>query len=213
VIPPATYNVPRLSLPHLGADRHGSTIPLIISTGHEDENDLQTRSQPTHTSERMHPKHRLGVSSFALDTSTKLIGKNSPEGILYSGGRDGQVIAHELGAPLKQRSRAYGSGPEGKGKVNSWEAITGWNETDDETEEDDKGAIHSSELPFENTWELDTSLGEPSLVSAILCHVLKIRLKSGRRNYRSDNPYKVILIGLMIYFCATSTELVNIFFI
>ncbi|PVG01194.1 hypothetical protein CPB86DRAFT_805384 [Serendipita vermifera] len=66
-------------------------------------------------------------------------------------------------ATLKQRSRAYGSGPEGKGKANSWEAITGWNETDEETDEEDKRAISSSELPFENAWGLDTSSGEPSL--------------------------------------------------
>ena len=38
-----------------------------------------------------YPRHRLGVASLALDTSTKLVGRAACEGILYSDGRDGLV--------------------------------------------------------------------------------------------------------------------------
>ena len=43
------------------------------------------------------PRYRLGVSCLALDTSTQLVGRGAPEDMLYVGGRDGLVIAWDLG--------------------------------------------------------------------------------------------------------------------
>ena len=40
-----------------------------------------------------HPRHRLGVASLALDTSTQLVGRAAFEGILYSDGKDGLVMS------------------------------------------------------------------------------------------------------------------------
>ncbi|KAG8844739.1 hypothetical protein FRB91_002351, partial [Serendipita sp. 411] len=134
VLAPPTYTVPRLVLPKLGADRHGSTIPLLIPATHEGDKESLVGSLNASNSGNSssnndkngstaapsvvvveHPQHRLGISSLALDTTTRLSGNITPEGILYSGGRDGQVIAHELGAPLKQRTKPYGVNADGKG--------------------------------------------------------------------------------------------------
>ncbi|EIW77695.1 WD40 repeat-like protein [Coniophora puteana RWD-64-598 SS2] len=52
-----------------------------------------------------HPRHRLGVMALALDTTTALEGSDGPEGILYTGGRDGMVVAWDLGLPLRKRSQ------------------------------------------------------------------------------------------------------------
>lgn len=202
VIPPPTQPIPRLVLPKPGADRHGSTTPLLIQQSSADKENLvnfdnledviELSTPPTSTLDitqtqanqlnnnsvgmtgsLAHPRHRLGVTSFALDTSTMLSGKTRPEGILYSGGRDGMVIAHELGASLKQRSKPYGSE---KVPGRSWEAITGWRDhyeydqdhdldTDADGELHGHGGSHGSSIPFEDSWELDLSTGEPTVVS------------------------------------------------
>ena len=52
-----------------------------------------------------HPRHCLGVAAIALDTSTLLAGRSTPEGILYTGGRDGLVAGWELGMPMTKRRR------------------------------------------------------------------------------------------------------------
>ena len=166
VIPPPAQSVPRLRLPRLGADRHGSTTPLFITS----TLDIPTPSTTNvEFGLQLHPKHRLGITSFALDTTTRLSGKPTPEGILYSGGRDGQVLAHELGAPLKQRSKAYGVGSDGKGPARSWEAITGWGDPEESIEEEQAGESRA-EIPFENTWELDPVVKEPALVWSLLIY-------------------------------------------
>lgn len=58
---------------------------------------------------RKHPQHVLPVSSLALDATTVLGGPNSdgmrPQGILYTGGRDGLVGAWELGLEMQPRER------------------------------------------------------------------------------------------------------------
>lgn len=161
MIPPPAQSVPRLVLPRLGADRHGSTTPLLVFTSPEGDATVSVAGPDQQYS---HPRHRLGISSFALDTSTRLSGKTSPEGILYSGGRDGQVIAHELGAALKHRSKPYGINPERKAVGKSWEAITGWREIEGYGE-DEQDASSTPDIPYENAWEIDSSPGEPSLVS------------------------------------------------
>jgi hypothetical protein len=105
VIPPPVQTVLRLLLPRLGADRHGGTTPLLISASPGSDPTMYV-TVPDH--QYTHPKHWLGISSFALDTSTRLSGKTNLESILYSGERGGQVLAHELGVALKHRSKPYG---------------------------------------------------------------------------------------------------------
>lgn len=165
VIPPPTQSVPRLRLPRLGADRHGSTTPLFITAQSDiTAEPLISSNSQVEFGHQLYPKHRLGITSFALDTTTRLSGRLTPEGILYSGGRDGQVLAHELGASLKQRSKPYGIGSDGRGSAKSWENITGWADPDEGIEEEQEEGI-KAEIPFENAWELDSSVKEPSLVS------------------------------------------------
>lgn len=168
VIPPPAQSVPRLVLPKLGADRHGSTTPLFITASSEKITDLSTPPlSNVESGVHLHPKHRLGITSFALDTSTRLSGKPTPEGILYSGGRDGQVLAHELGISLKQRSKPYGIGSDGKGPIKSWEAITGWGDLEENIEEEQVAGNETS-ISFEDSWELDPAVKEPSSVSILL---------------------------------------------
>lgn len=131
-----------------------------------------------------HPRHRLGVSSLALDTSTILAGRGSSEGILYSGGRDGLIISWDLGIPMKKRKPREGD--EMKRTDARWEIMTGWADevTDDETEDDDKlqsdgdilGDVTSSSkrrksnptsIPYENQWETDLAVYKPGRVSAL----------------------------------------------
>jgi len=193
VISPPAQSVPRLVLPRLGADRHGSTTPLFITVSSEKSTDLST--PPPSNVEfgvHLHPKHRLGVTSFALDTSTRLSGKLTPEGILYSGGRDGQVLAHELGIGLKPRSKPHGISVDGKVSVRSWETITGWGDLDESIEEEQL-AGNESAIPFENSWEIDSTVKEPSLVSILLLkrHVLTSILKniSFRQSVQSHSDW------------------------
>ena len=169
MIPSPAQTVPRLVLPRLGADRHGSTTPLLISASPQSD---PAKSVTGPDQQYTHPRHRLGISSFALDTSTRLSGKTSPEGIIYSGGRDGQVLAHELGVALKHRSKPYGVNPDRKAVGKSWEAITGWKESDGYGE-DEQDASSSLEIPYENAWELDSSAGEPTMVDTVTNPVKK----------------------------------------
>jgi len=193
VIPPPVQSVPRLVLPRTGTDRHGSTTPLLTTASSERSTELSTPpSSNVEFGIHLHPKHRLGITSFALDTSTRLRGKPTPEGILYSGGRDGQVIAHELGIVLRPRSKPYGTSPDGKGPVRSWETITGWGDME-ECIEEEQMAGKEIPIPFENSWEIDSSIKEPSLVS-VHFHKRAFRLTL-HRVYHSDNPYKAIRIG------------------
>ena len=175
VIPPPAQSVPRLVLPRLGADRHGSTTPLFIAASSAEKSADLSTPPPSNVEfgVHLHPKHRLGVTSFALDTSTRLSGKLTPEGILYSGGRDGQILAHELGIGLKQRSKPYGFGADGKASVRSWETITGWGDLDESIEEEQLPG-NETVIPYENSWEIDSTVKEPSLVSIPLSrgHVL-----------------------------------------
>ena len=66
---------------------------------------------PAHTPNRIRyvlpfshsqPGHRLGINSLALDTTTSTDG-STPQGILYSAGRDGMVSAWGLHLELTKR--------------------------------------------------------------------------------------------------------------
>ncbi|KAH7917849.1 WD40 repeat-like protein [Leucogyrophana mollusca] len=166
VIPPPTEPVPFLQLPPFGVPRHGSIRPLIIPTKLTTETpDDDLARAPTH------PRHRLGVMSLAVDTTTQLEGRNAPEGILYTGGRDGLVMSWDLGLPLRRRQ----GGKPHRGRRDRWEMMTGMaDEILDEVEEEDErrdGDIigdvkgHSGrrrrssvghEIPYESQWGMDT---------------------------------------------------------
>ena len=122
-----------------------------------------------------HPRHRLAISAFALDTSTQLVGRESPEGILYTGGRDGMVMAWDLGIPMKRRSQRYGTPLDSRYRSGRWEALTSWDDDAIFEEEDDdwptsdgdiigdvkeSGRIRGyrsrrNEIPYEQQWEPD----------------------------------------------------------
>ncbi|KAI0321741.1 hypothetical protein OF83DRAFT_1161620 [Amylostereum chailletii] len=134
-IPPPADHVPRFHLPPPGATRLGSVNPLLVPVH---DNDPAPLPSPTLSRSSNHPRHRLGVASLALDTSTQLVGHGSPEGILYSGGRDGLVIAWDLGIPMKplKRSTSTLSAPISSTR---WEYMTGWGDDiiEEEMEEED----------------------------------------------------------------------------
>ncbi|KAI0052794.1 WD40 repeat-like protein [Auriscalpium vulgare] len=178
VIPRPTDPVPRLQLPPHGFDRTSSINPLLIpSHGHTD---------PQSPRLHHHPRHRLGVAALALDTTTQLAGRPSPEGILYTGGRDGLIISWDLGIPMKPRNRKYGSAS--RGVPGRWEFLTGWGDdiVDDDHDEDEvlpsdgdilgevKGSARrrrrsntaDGSIPFGERWETDVDAFIPGHASS-----------------------------------------------
>ncbi|KAI0659996.1 hypothetical protein C8Q70DRAFT_977330 [Cubamyces menziesii] len=164
-IPPPSEPAPRLQLPPHGLPRNGTSGPLLIPASES------TSSPPSHSTRAQHPRHRLGVSCLALDTSTQLVGRASPEGILYTSGRDGLVISWDLGIPMKRRTQRYGV--TGR-SLRRWEVMTNW--ADDVIEEEaDEGEEYRSDgdvlgevtgkarrripsnpsIPYEEQWETD----------------------------------------------------------
>ncbi|RDB19018.1 hypothetical protein Hypma_014361 [Hypsizygus marmoreus] len=174
VIPPPMDAVPRLQLPPHGAQALGSVGPLLIPLGHDAQ-----ETEPAAPKWARHPRHRLGISSLALDTSTQLAGRGGPEGILYSGGRDGLILSWDLGIPMKKRKISEDDGS--KRIENRWERMTGWADDtiDEEAEEDDRmhmdgdilgdvtisgrkrqrSTVHS--IPYESQWETDLAAFKP----------------------------------------------------
>ncbi|KAI6022697.1 hypothetical protein EDC04DRAFT_2935218 [Pisolithus marmoratus] len=170
VIPPPEGLVPRLKLPPIGIPRHGSPQPLIIPSQHPPEcPDDQSVHDP-------HPRHRLGVMALALDSTTQLEQRATPEGILYTGGRDGQVISWDLGLPFRKRRT------QPHGHPSRWERLTSMEDEawDDDAEEEvehrdgdilgdvkESGARRwkdrsnkNGEMAYEHQWELDTNTHE-----------------------------------------------------
>ena len=177
--PPPTSPVSRLSLPPLGFDRHGSIDPILIpNIIQHPQIDI-----PAHQSNT--PRHRLGVSSLALDTTTQLVSRPSPEGILYTGGRDGLIIAWDLNIPTRQRVHKHDAI---RRSSTRWELITGWGDeiVDDALDEDKDirsdgdilGEVKGSSrrrglssartapgsIPFEHQWEGDIDAFRPGMV-------------------------------------------------
>ena len=163
---PAPVETPQvLSLPGLGERRRGVTSPYLVprttinpgsqsgnaastgANGHADGTNGTTAGSnadpfasppPEKTS---HPRHCLGVNSLALDTSTVLSGANAPGGILYSGGRDGLVVAWELNVPHRRRRGGRYEHLPGRGGARvKWERIGDgaeiWDEDDDEDDDE-----------------------------------------------------------------------------
>lgn len=109
VIPPPSSPPPLLALPPFGISRRGHTTPLFDFTGQTAE---RSRRKYVHEQEA-HPRHRLAVQALAIDLSTSLshdgVQDTTPDGILYTGGRDGLLCSWELGLPTKKRRKRYGS--------------------------------------------------------------------------------------------------------
>lgn len=178
IIPSAVGNVSRLRLPPHGTQRLGAVGPLLVPY----EPHISPHVEETPPWAR-HPRHRLGISSLALDSSTSLAGRNSPGGILYSGGRDGLIIAWDLSVPMKKRKQ--NRAPQSS-RVNShWEVLTGWADDaiEEEGEEDERvgtdgdvlGEVTSAlkrqrsasvagDAPLEQQWEVEMANFRPGSV-------------------------------------------------
>lgn len=120
VLPAQTGPVPELALPAAGASsgpgRLGDPRPLLLRRSDQQPLEppsltLPSRPLTTGPASRVQPLHCLAVSSLALDLSTIVVQADTdgesrrPRGILYSGGRDGLVCAHDLALPMRPRSR------------------------------------------------------------------------------------------------------------
>ncbi|KAL1753899.1 hypothetical protein FB107DRAFT_263941 [Schizophyllum commune] len=129
VIPPPAEPAPRLVLPPANAPRLGQAGPLLHPA-----RDQPPPTPPSPSSSL--PQHRLGVTCLALDTTTQLQNRAAPEGILYSGGKDGLVIAWDLGLPMRRHRRVSQLGGSTRGLAR-WEIMTGW--ADDAIDEEQEG--------------------------------------------------------------------------
>ncbi|KAG8931408.1 hypothetical protein FRC01_001355 [Tulasnella sp. 417] len=178
VVPPPPTPPRRLVLPSLDTPRHGRTAPILIPVDDKSGGNTPVKASSaaasyfTHAGQSGHPQHRLGVMALALDTSTTLSGRPGPEGILYSGGRDGLLAAWEQGTSLHRRKHSYGYVQGDRSKYH-WETITGW---DDDTEEDDSdeewndvsNPAAEETIPYEDRWEPDYESLETSESVALL---------------------------------------------
>ena len=186
VVPAPSSAVPKLRLPPEGTPRNGQTSPILLPA----KSSESERSSNNGVGRRArYPRHRLAVAAFALDTATQLVGRDSPEGILYSGGRDGMIVAWDLGMPMKPRSPQFSSSSQdGIRRMGRWERLT-IDEDDDNAiyeEEDDewptsdgdvigdvigssgrRGSrfwLNTGDVPYEQLWEIDASRVEPGQV-------------------------------------------------
>lgn len=164
VIPPPATPPTRLLLPPLDTPRYGNTAPLLIPREKSGANTpvaSTARNGASYfgPSPLKNPQHRLGVTALALDTSTTLSGHPTPEGILYSGGRDGLVVAWEQGMAMQPRKQRYGTDERLPKSAYHWESMTGWedDETDDDEDDEWVDAAESTgqDIPFEQRWEPD----------------------------------------------------------
>ncbi|EUC54390.1 WD repeat protein C31A2,14, putative, partial [Rhizoctonia solani AG-3 Rhs1AP] len=144
VIPAPQDPPPQLALPPIGVPRNGQTSPIFIPIDSDANEPFRNTPRPSH------PQHRLPISALAIDKSTQLVDRSSPEGILYTSGRDGLVAAWELGVPMRKRSLRE------KERKRHWEALTGWDEVDDDSDEEDEEEMGKPPRPMppvdENGW-------------------------------------------------------------
>lgn len=216
ILPSPVDHVPRLQLPPHGVSRLGATGPLLMQ--YRDQKAKVRREEKL-----THPRHRLGVASLALDTSTLLEGKHSPEGILYSGGRDGLLMSWDLGMPMKRR-RATDSAIS-RARQGSWELMTGWDDDIDEEADDADDRLVSDgdvlgdvtasakkrrradELPHEREWETDLASFQPGTVRRVSGRSYRTILTDiFCRKPSSGSARKPTRTGSMISFSATTTR-------
>lgn len=224
MIPPPGDNVPRLQLPPHAHPRNGATGPLLVQARGKPDASNHHLSKGPH-----HPRHRLGVACLALDTSTQLVGRSNPDGILYSGGRDGLVLSWDLGIKMKRRSQRYGVTTNAMQRnIGRWEIMTGWNDIIEEDPDEGEEPIRDGDvlgevkgagargrrrvdpsIPFEHQWETDIDAFEEGKVSHYAMISIGKNLLSFGRPANLDNVFKYIRIGLMISYSATSTKQVR----
>lgn len=203
--PPNDSRIPHLQFPPYGSSRVGCVGPQLIPL------DNDTFQPPSPRKPSSYPRHRLGVSSLALDTSTILSGRTSPEGILYSGGRDGLVISYDLATPMRPRQVRLDDGlrmPGGR-----WEIMTGWGDLiiDEEAEDDElpvsdgdvlgdvvggrkRSLSRSKVIPFEQRWETDVEAFRPGQVCLTIDDSRHL-FTFGSSPANSDNARKCMVIG------------------
>lgn len=204
VIPPPHDYVPLLQLPPYAVPRHGAIVPLLLSSPQPASLEHHKRIR------RSHPRHRLGVVSLALDTSTQLSGKSSPEGILYTGGRDGLVCSWDLGIPMKKKEHKHYTS---QSSQNRWETMTGWGDDGTDEEGEDKLIMDGDVLgdvsnplrrrhrmhraiPYEHAWETDLDLYRAGKVRIVFFAAISNKLiTSPSSQPNSDNAHKPIQIG------------------
>jgi len=135
---------------------HQSKVQFHPSNPYSASRRQQSSTSPSH------PKHTLAVTCLAADSSTCIsgYGKNgkSPEGILYTGGRDGLVSSWELGLKMRKRKTRN------QVNQNNWETST---QDAESIQVDIDGAARGVEggeeeeedldLPLEVRWEVDPS--------------------------------------------------------
>jgi WD repeat-containing protein 48 len=180
VVPSSPTAPPYLSLPSPTHPRNGSPHPILLPSTARQHSLPSSFSQAPSIAAPSHPQHSLGVPALALDSSTQLAGKDTPQGLLYTGGRDGLVASWELGIGMKRRKRriGYGEGGERGGWV-KWDDIEGGGGDDDEFDEFDEAAEDENwedlkraeeeegkQIPYEDRWEPDGEI------------VQKVRLRS-----------------------------------
>jgi WD repeat-containing protein 48 len=160
ILPAPTEEPPLLALPPLGQRRRGNTSPNLIykaSTGNfGSRNPFADEPSPA-----THPRHCLGVTSLALDTSTLLANTSSPGGILYTGGRDGLVASWELGIPHKRRRGGrYEVLPGRGGHKVKWERIGDGAEIYSDDEEDMEEREDSEDMDEDEGYSSEEEVGE-----------------------------------------------------
>lgn len=189
IIPTPSENIPRLRLPPLGVARLGAIGPLLIPYTPSGGG---TREEPTRRPKEL--RHRLGISSLALDCSTQLVERVAPEGILYSGGRDGLIMSWDLGISMRKRRHKESGNVSRQRK--KWENLTGWGDDviEEETDEDYRPTSDGDVLgevtnnlrerrraaslvgiPYERQWEVDISSFKAGTVSLILHAASRIK--------------------------------------
>lgn len=189
VIPSPTTPVPTLTLPEPGVSRNGRTGPILIHS-------TAPRIDDGSSAAGEDPKHRLPVAAFALDSTTLAAGSDKPGGILYTGGRDGMLMAWDLHLPMKEREARYGYRSlfsRGSRRIGRWDLLT--RDEDDENaiyeEEDDewptsdgdilgdvpmsaglrRSQLNLDVIPFEQRWEFDAARYEPGQVRSSMLHL------------------------------------------
>jgi WD repeat-containing protein 48 len=224
---PAPSEPPQyLSLPSLDQPRRGHPSPFFIPKNGQSRNgsgDFQSRNpflSPDEVDEsapapaqpkQNQPKHCLGVTSLALDTSTLLENNQSPGGILYSGARDGLVCSWELNVPHKRRRGGRYEIQPGRGSRVKWEKVgdgaeffeededdyddeDGSGERDrDSSDDEDEAAVNGKprgEVPYEDRWEVDAE----AIAQAKVSSSIDIADSSPARR-RSASPLKRIPTG------------------